>query len=196
MDMEYVKEAAMRQWADAILGVALALLSAGCSSPLPDEPLLVQPADSQMVARRVAQTPGDCPFTLPAEPAFVPPTPYPAAPPEPSEFWYGTEELWTALQRDGVWRQLPSTEGVLSQKTFWWRAGYDAQLDSRPALTVTGTRLDAIAPPLEATRATHGSHAEIGDFMLVGVEIPGGGCWEITGQIGEQVLSYVVWVEP
>jgi len=72
--------------------------------------------------------------------------------------------------------------------------GYDWSAEPEPALTVTGKRLDGEAPPLVASKATNAYAADIGSAMLVGVDIPTAGCWEITGQYGEQELSFVVQV--
>ena len=100
------------------------------------------------------------------------------------------------LGADGAWQSLPQSGAGYGQKTFWWRSGYDWRTDPNPALTITGRRLDGPAPPLSATRATHGIRDDIGVFMLAGVEIPTLGCWEITGRIDGRELSFVVWVGP
>jgi hypothetical protein len=42
-----------------------------------------------------------CLTTLPANQAFVPPAPYDAK--SAAGFWYGTDDLWTQLEPDGVW---------------------------------------------------------------------------------------------
>jgi len=70
-------------------------------------------------------------------------------------------------------------------KTGWFRpAGVD--------LAITGQRLDAKAPPLEAqipccypTR-----------FQASGLYFPTKGCWEITAQAGDSRLNFVVEIEP
>ena len=67
-----------------------------------------------------------------------------------------------------------------TQKVFWWRQGYSAGIEPRPQLTVTGRRLDAAALPLVASSATNAS-ADFGAVMLVGVDLPTLGCWEING---------------
>ena len=43
-----------------------------------------------------------CPVTKPATQPFVPPAPYDAKP-GPGSFWFGTDSLWTALPKDGLW---------------------------------------------------------------------------------------------
>jgi hypothetical protein len=95
---------------------------------------------------------------------------------------------------DGAWRDLPYSETGYTQKVFWWRQGYDWKAEPEPDLTVTGRRLDGEAPPLVASKATNAYAADIGSAMLVGVDIPTAGCWEITGRIGEQELSFVIQV--
>jgi len=34
----------------------------------------------------------------------------------------------------------------------------------------------------------------MGSFIVSAVNIPATGCWEITGQLGEEQLRFVVWV--
>jgi len=121
--------------------------------------------------------------TQPPNPPFIPPSPYPPPPPPlyAGEFWSGSEMLWTMLRADGTWQKLPYYGGAYAQKILWWRQGYDPQTESAPNLTVTGRRLDAPAPPMGASRATNSSRGDIGSFMVIGVDIPTLGCWEITG---------------
>ena len=135
-----------------------------------------------------------CRITRPPNPPFVPP-----APPAPSsasagaaggEFWYGTPALWTALRPDGTWNGLPYHDGGYSQKVFWWSQGYDWQ----SPLTVTGVRIDGAAAPLRGSPATNAFAEDIGSAILVGVEIPAAGCWQITGHLRGTELSFVVRV--
>jgi hypothetical protein len=129
---------------------------------------------------------------------FVPPAPYPPTPPPlyGGDFWYGAETLWIMAEADGMWHALPYHDGTYAQKTFWWRQGYDWHTEPQPQLTVTGRRLDAPALPLETSRATNGFREDIGSFMLVGISLPTLGCWEITGHLAGEELSFVVWVAP
>jgi len=57
-------------------------------------------------------------------------------------------------------------------------------------------RVDGPAKALVASSATNAFASDIGSAMLVGVEMPAAGCWEITGHYKEQRLSFVVWVAP
>ncbi len=62
-----------------------------------------------------------------------------------------------------------------------------------PALTVVGTRLDGPGT-FTAGPATNAARDDFGEAMLVGVEIPSPGCWQITASYGDAILSYVVSV--
>ncbi len=176
-----------------------ALLMTACGAQPPSAP---SAAPTQVLATatpaalpptataRVALAPASCPVTRPPNPPFVPPSPFPpTAPPLYQGFWFGTEALWTMPRTDGIWRGL-------AWKVFWWRRGYDYQSDPRPDLIVTGRRLDAPAPPFTVSGATNGNRSDIGSFMLVGVDVPTPGCWEITGQGAGANLSFVMWVVP
>jgi hypothetical protein len=166
------------------------LLLASCGRAA--DPTAMAPAAT---ASARAANPDGCPVTRPPNRPFVPPAPPgPAGPSSASaragEFWYGTRALWTLLQPDGTWRGLPYHDGASTQKVFWWSQGYDW----RSPLTLTGRRIDGSAPPLGASTATNASAADIGSAILVGVEIPAAGCWEITGHLKGVELSFVVWV--
>ena len=110
-------------------------------------------------------------------------------------FWYGTPALWTNLPSDGIWQGLPQDNGGYVQKAVFWREGFVALDEPNPALTVSGRRLDASAPTFSFFDATHGWD-KTGNFMLVGINIPTGGCWEITAEYQDVQLSYVILVSP
>lgn len=135
--------------------------------------------------------------TVTTKPVFVPPAPYPATPPAvyTGQFWYGSADLWTMLGRSGTWVYLQLGGVGLSQKLFWWRQGYNSTTEQKPALTVTAGRLDVSIPTFTTDDATNAS-ADFGDAMLVGVTLPTGGCWKITGHYHGHDLSYIVWVAP
>jgi hypothetical protein len=77
------------------------------------------------------------------------------------------------------------------QKMQWWRQGYDYHTEPTPKLKVTGRRLDALAPPLISEV---NNVAGTLPSMMVGMNLPSLGCWEITGHYGTDELSLVVWV--
>ncbi len=156
----------------------------------------VPPTATPTIAASVPKTVSDsCPITRPQNPVFTPPPPWPPQAPY-GEFWYGTEDLWTSLHPDGTWQALPRDTAGYSQKVWFWKKGYNGRDEPDPKLTVTGRRLDGSAPPLVALDATNGYSGDFNWAMLVGVDIPTLGCWEITGHIGGHELSFVVWVAP
>jgi hypothetical protein len=144
--------------------------------------------------------PVNCQVTLPSDGGFTPPKPYPAEPDSKGvfSFWFGTEKLWTVLPTDGTWsglRPYSPAETSLRQKLFWWRAGYNWKTETQPPLKVTGRRLDGMAPAFQVSHASNGHNGEDwNSFMVVGIDIPTPGCWEITGHYEGQELSFVVWV--
>jgi hypothetical protein len=140
--------------------------------------------------------PASCPITVPENPPFTAPKPYSPNSPFDSNFWYGSNSLWTNLPRDGIWYALPNNREGYTQKVFWWREGYIWNEEPEPDLTVSGERLDAVAPPLIVSRATNAYAGDIGSAMLVGVDFPTLGCWKITGHYHGTELSFVVWVAP
>ena len=163
---------------------ALSLLLGACGAPVADDPT---PGGTAAVS---------CPTTQPPDPPFVPPAPYPATPPPlyGDRFWYGTDRLWTWLEADGTWPMAGAPGGVQSDKSFWWREGYDWQAETTPPLRVTGRRLDAAAPTVTTSAATNGFRQDIGPFMLLGLELPDEGCWELTGHYAGRSLHFVVRV--
>ena len=96
-------------------------------------------------------------------------------------------EIWTGLPRG------PS--GGYGQKTFWWSARWPWREELMPVITVTGHRLDGPGSFQAGPPGTNAG-ADFGMAMLIGVEIPSTGCWEITGSYRGARLSYVVWVGP
>jgi hypothetical protein len=131
----------------------------------------------------------ECAVTRPPQPAFIPPDPWPSRPPDAGQFWYGEGGLWTALPEEGSWRQL-----AFGEKFWWWSAEFDASLEPAPDLTLTAQRLDGDAPFFQISDATHGFHKSFYMAMLIGVELPSPGCWEITGQYHGHELTFVLWV--
>lgn len=160
---------------------------------LTDVPEKIEPTTFPEVISK--DPPSDCPVTINTT-SFEAPAPYSSNAPWPSEFWFGSEHLWTALPINGVWAGLPNNPEGFTQKIFWWSSLFSLKDELEPALVVFGERLDAKAPPLKVSRATNASAKDIGDAMLVGVDFPTLGCWKITGQYKKTGLDFVVWVAP
>lgn len=182
----------MRKQSFSILLLILAFLLAACGAPIAAREAIEELTTPTSLPQ---YPPESCPITRPQDPAFVPPDPYPPQAPY-GDFWYGTNSLWTALRTDGRWYALPQTVDGYGQKVVWFREGYDMTKEQRPQITVSGRRLDADTPAFEKTGGTNGYHADGGQFMLTGVEVPAAGCWEITGLYNDKELSFVVWVAP
>lgn len=183
----------------------LAVFLAGCSArpgnklesyrmptEVPSTASLTETAQAEAAASTPPET---CPVTVPQDPPFIPPVPYSELAGE-GYFWYGTSSLWAALPRDGVWSDLPHDSHGYSQKISWWREGYVWDKEPVPPLIVSGRRLDAEAPPLEASQASGAYAPEFGSAMMVGGNIPAPGCWKVTGKYEDAELSFVVWLAP
>jgi hypothetical protein len=75
-------------------------------------------------------------------------------------------------------------DGTLGMKWPWWRG-------TRGSLTIEGRRLDGPAAPLRAS-IPHG-YGQTG-FQVSGLMFPTPGCWEVTGRVGAESLTFVVHV--
>ena len=132
-----------------------------------------------------------CGSTVPTA-SFVPPSPYPARPGADSPLvWYGDEHLWTFLEPNGqVWHRGVAGAHTFSRKTFWGSVDWSPAAESQPAISVRAEMVDGSSPVSfgPGTNAT----AEFGTLMLVGVDLPGPGCWRVTGSYRGAELSYVV----
>ncbi len=201
------------QKTDSLLSVlVLALLLTGCAASLNAQAKEIRPADGKNAPTKLPEKssstdsaksevvlhdpPASCPVTVPQEPPFTAPEPYSPNAPSADWFWHGSNSLWTEIPQDGIWYGLPHNPEGYTQKVFWWREGYVWNEEPQPALTVTGERLDAAAPPLIVSEATNAYASDIGSAMLVGVDFPTLGCWKITGKYAKAELSFVVWVAP
>jgi hypothetical protein len=136
-----------------------------------------------------------CPVTRP-DPPFVPPSGYLATPGVSRLGWYGSAALWTWLDNDGEdWTGLPQTPTGLPQKTFWWSADWLPMAEPQPAIAVSARPLDGTGG-VTFGPGTNASAGDIGTAMLVGIDLPGPGCWKIGARYRSAELSYVVWVGP
>lgn len=133
---------------------------------------------------------GTCPVTKAPEPPFVPPAPYAQA--RGRSFDLGTAKLWVTVYSD-PWRNLPLWPEGYRQKIVWWSEGYNARADPKPAISISGRRLDGSAPPMVVTGA-NGSWTNV-DFIMSGVNFPTKGCWEIKGAFKGAEVTFIVSVE-
>ncbi len=138
-----------------------------------------------------------CPLTVSGgTSSFTAPAPYSPAAPGSDLFWYGSEGLWTALPKNGIWSDLPLNPEGYTQKILWWSESFSVDSEPEPNLTVSGERLDEEAPPLKVSRATNAFAEDIGSAMLVGVDFPTAGCWKVTGQYKKAELTFVIQISP
>ena len=169
-----------------VLGLLLVLTRPGV---LAQEP----PSSSPTSPTGIEGVPETCPVTVPGDDAFAPVAEPPAGPPPLYEsVWHGTPALWTMINPDGDEGHKRWLHG---EKTFWWSEDFSLMDELEPGITVIAEHLDGSASTVEAGGpGTNGSHADLGDFMLVGVEIPEPGCWRVTADYRDASLSYVVWI--
>lgn len=130
-----------------------------------------------------AESPIQCPVTRPGK-----------APADFAErlfgsgYAFGSDDLWVGgLGADGVIVADPAfvePDGSIGWKLGWWRI-------TPGALTISGRRLDAPAPPL---RGEAGDGYGTSGFQASGVYFPTEGCWEVTGTVGDATLTFVTFV--
>lgn len=103
---------------------------------------------------------------------------------------HGNGALWTSLSPDGELRLgvgLPgevTDHGEMTIKLPWWRGKIGR-------LRVTGRRLDHLSPDLRV-RIPNG-YGETG-FQSTALTFPSEGCWQVSGQLGNSRLTFVVSV--
>ena len=93
-------------------------------------------------------------------------------------------------------RSIWASAWWIEQDEVYLRAGEEIKVGwFRPdgaALEIAGQRLDGEAAPLEA----HIPCCYPTKFQATGLYFPAEGCWQITAQAAESVLTFVVWVAP
>lgn len=107
-----------------------------------------------------------------------------------SNHWHGTAKLAVVLPEGGRWRGLGPTHNF-RDKLFLWSEGFEVGLEKN--LKVTGVQLDAPGQQAVVSRPTNAYAESLGGWaMLVLVELPSAGCWEITGEYMGEKLKFVV----
>jgi hypothetical protein len=145
--------------------------------------------------------PNTCPVTVPPQPGFVPPDPYPPEPPF-EQVWYGTPDLWTILDANGaVWGDLPVGKGphAVGDKTLWFSESFSTaegeDFSGDADITLTAVHLDGSAPTVVQEGGVPSFNRDIKNFMLVPLGLPEPGCWELTARYQGAELTYVLQVE-
>jgi hypothetical protein len=139
---------------------------------------------------------GDCPVSQFSDLAFVPPEPMPAEAPYEEMFWHGHAQLWTMLPKSGLWENLPLSEQGYGQKLFWWAPGYDVGEENAPLFSLVAKPLERLGEQYVFEQATNANSGELGSAILIGVNFPYAGCWELTGTYRGESLSYIVEIVP
>lgn len=122
-----------------------------------------------------------------------------------------TEPVWIKPPEDAAIPDSPTFGYYFANEdhsilaSAWWVGPEDYQLHVteegikmgwfRPAgtpLRLTGQRLDAKAPPLQADiPGTYPTR-----FQATGIYFPTEGCWEVTAEAEDSALTFVIWVGP
>lgn len=101
---------------------------------------------------------------------------------------YGNESLWVGgLGEGGVMvadSSIVNDDGSIGWKLGWWKI-------VPGSLAINGRRLDAARPQLRASIPD--GYGEQG-FQASGVDFPTEGCWEVTGTLGDDSLTFVTFV--
>jgi hypothetical protein len=119
---------------------------------------------------------------------------------------YGNGHISAAISTDGIFAIPPDSinaDGSLGTKVPWWWAGVKGYM------FIEGHRLDAPAPPLQATGGMYGRFDAPTPTPLAGLRtddtdrgfapsgliFPTEGCWQITGRVGGSTLTFVAIVD-
>lgn len=103
--------------------------------------------------------------------------------------WVGTSALAAQVPSDGHWTAMGPKRDY-RDKWWWWREGYTAQDEPRPNIKVTAVRLDGPAPVFKEPFVT----SAVGpgwDRMLVMMEFPTAGCWDVLVDYDGHELRFV-----
>lgn len=152
--------------------------------------LIGAPCSAQNAA--VDRSTDSCSVTSSQNPPFLPQSPGFHRPTK-GEFWYGSDQLWILLGNDGTWSEQapPDCDGFCTKLTYW-SEDFDWRREPHPKLSVTAHRLDHEAPLVMASRAKAVFvTGPLPAAMMVGIDVPASGCWEITAKYRGQKLSFV-----
>ena len=109
-----------------------------------------------------------------------------------ARIWYGSKELAVSIPEDGVWTGM-GPERSYFDKLFFLAGGFQPGMEERFTLQArpAGSANDLV----EFASPTNARHKDFGGWaILVGVEFPHAGCWELTAQYLDRTLEFVVQV--
>jgi hypothetical protein len=117
--------------------------------------------------------------------------------PDSSHGWYGSEALAALIPKNGKWNGMGPKRNY-GDKFWWWRRGFNAKLEPSPQLVVSARRMDGQEGSFELANASSGySSNPDSDWnsILIGMEFPSAGCWEIIGTYNDaETLKFVMQV--
>lgn len=161
--MNAVRSALMRTRVDRVAGlIGLAALTGAIYAEQAAAPLL--PKDAE---------PFSCPVTLVNEGRGGP---------------YSNEFIEVVLPPRATIVAPPRENAILTADgALAWKFGWDRRTKGR--LSISGRRLDSAGPPLSADIPD--GYGDIG-FQPMYLIFPTPGCWEVTGKLGTQTLTFVI----
>ncbi|MBI3751604.1 MAG: hypothetical protein HY263_08135 [Chloroflexi bacterium] len=107
---------------------------------------------------------------------------------------YGQPALWATIPRSGSWPSSTSTSGGRFIRTFWYSDRWSITDEPSPSISVSAGRFGG-GQSVTGSAAVSARSRELGTSMIVSLDLPSGGCWQITGTYRDQSLSYVVWID-
>lgn len=106
--------------------------------------------------------------------------------------WYGSTKLAVAIPKNGIWIGM-GPEKNYGDKFWWWSDGYSINDYLKETLNLTVKKLNG-------NRESFALSSELGaqtggvDLMLIGINFPSKGCWQIEGTYKDQYLQFVLQV--
>lgn len=110
--------------------------------------------------------------------------------------WVGSPALAALVPEGGLWNGM-GPQHHFRDKWWWWREGFNAYDEPKPELEITAILLDGDAPPVHVGNATSGMSAHNPPRwhrILIGMEFPKPGCWEVTANYHGHELRFVFLV--
>lgn len=96
---------------------------------------------------------------------------------------YGQEDLWVALN-DPDAELIQNPDGSYAQKFMWWRLAEGNLVLTAHSVGEPGLTAETDVPDGYGSRG----------FQATGVNFPTEGCWRVTGELGDQAVTFVVAV--
>ncbi len=108
--------------------------------------------------------------------------------------WVGTSGFSTRVPSSGRLEGLPTGTHGFREKLIWRVPGLDWQRGASPHFVIQGVNLSAPGAPMWTSEPTQAFAEDLGSVVVVMVEFPVRGCWEVKAQLGSEAISYVIEV--